>query len=55
MSEQDIIYWLDTQITSAKKEERSSDESEDHSMAMYWFGRWKALWDVKEHIEKQTR
>ena len=46
-----IIYWLDAQITEAKRMEKDLDEMDKHEDALYWYGRWQALWDVKKRIE----
>lgn len=43
-------FWLDTQISEAKKREREMDDLGRHSEAQYWFGRWSALWDIKEKL-----
>ena len=48
----DIIFWLDAQIAEAKRMEKELDEMEKHNDALYWYGRWKALWDVKTKLEK---
>ena len=50
-----IKYWLDTQITFAKQQERANDEIEHHDDAMYWFGRWQALWDVKKMLDGDVK
>lgn len=50
MDKKEFNDWLDEQIVQAKRRERISDDKSDHEQAMYWFGRWRTLWDVKERI-----
>lgn len=48
-------YWIDEQITQAKRKEKAADEKTNSEQAMYWFGRWKALWDIKERITNMSQ
>lgn len=48
---QDINYWLDAQISEAKRMERELDEMDKHEEALFWYGRWQALWEVKKMIK----
>ena len=50
----DIIFWIDAQITEAK---RSSDKFlSEGNMNQYYYelGRYNSLWAVKNRLEKNT-
>jgi hypothetical protein len=51
-----IIFWLDAQIAEATRMEKELDNLGRHEDSMYWWGRGRALQDVKGMLtEKEER
>lgn len=51
-----IIFWLDAQIAEATRMEKELDNLGGHEDSMYWWGRGRALQDVKGMLtEKEGR
>ena len=48
----DIIFWLDSQIAYAIKQQKELDEMERYDESQYWLGREQALRDVKNKLEE---
>ncbi len=55
MNRQDFNDWLDENISDAKWKEGAADNESNIEQTMYWFGRWKALSDVKEQIANMSQ